>query len=268
MGNIGDFSVVDRALGLARETQEERSETAREVDEEKRAPITTKYPLWSENPSEYDFPGIDTPSENPSVLPKDYKKSGRDNFDLTAKAQAKSERGKVPSEERNTTAPVTETSELAATDISLAPEEAFEGVGSGFLFGERDRIDQEQKPPQQVLEKQQQGGNTELYEFPPWTLSRLMTILNDKVYGNDTRNAAKYSQMRQKVQRAQRGMGRGVPFTKDEYNTAKRLLRDAKEEANERAGRMEANIFGDTDEQAEIADKAFQGLINNPPSFD
>lgn len=127
--NIGDFSVSDFALGFARDKQAERSDRARGVDEEERAPITTDAGAWAENPNRLDFPGVDTPAENPSVLPKDLKHPAK--TDVAPKAKDESRRGAIPSPERNTDAPEPETARLAATDISLAPEEAFEGVATG-----------------------------------------------------------------------------------------------------------------------------------------
>lgn len=129
MPGIGDFAVTAFGLDFARETQAERDALARGVDAEERAPITTDASLWAENPGRLDFPGIDTPTENPDVLPKDQMHPAE--TELTARARGESRRGDVPSTERNTTAPVTETAELGAADVSLAPEEAFEDVATG-----------------------------------------------------------------------------------------------------------------------------------------
>ncbi|WP_136689984.1 hypothetical protein [Halorhabdus amylolytica] len=43
-----------------RERHEQRSERAQELDEQKHAPTTRDPIKWSQNPGEYDFPGIDT----------------------------------------------------------------------------------------------------------------------------------------------------------------------------------------------------------------
>jgi hypothetical protein len=128
MTDIGDFTVSDFALNFARDKQATRSEEARALDEEKRAPVTTDAGEWAQNPSQLDFPGIDTPTENPHLLPKDLMDPAK--TDVSAKAKGKSERGDLPKPERNTDAPITETARLSSQDISLSPEEAFEGVGA------------------------------------------------------------------------------------------------------------------------------------------
>lgn len=46
-----------------RERNQERSARARKLDNSFRAEITTDVETWSENPDEYDFPGVDTPDD-------------------------------------------------------------------------------------------------------------------------------------------------------------------------------------------------------------
>jgi hypothetical protein len=48
-----------------------RSQEAARADKSKRAPITTDYDQWKENKGEVDFPGVDTPTDNPKVQRKD-----------------------------------------------------------------------------------------------------------------------------------------------------------------------------------------------------
>jgi len=71
----GDFMVgfgdLDRAR--ARNDPRSRSEEAVRMDEQKRAPVTTNYEKWKDNPARWDFPGVDTPTQDPKALPKDYK---------------------------------------------------------------------------------------------------------------------------------------------------------------------------------------------------
>lgn len=114
--------------------QPERSEAAKRVDNRRRAPITTDLETWKQNPGKYDYPGIDTPTNRPKAKPKDYK-SGAEikTTDPDEEREIASGRNtnSLPTTERNTDAPEPFTSELAQQDLSLAPEEAFEGVGSG-----------------------------------------------------------------------------------------------------------------------------------------
>lgn len=72
----GDFMVGfgDLDTARARNDARSRSKEAVRVDEQRRAPITTDVDTWKENPGEFDFPGVDTPTQEPKVLPKDHKK--------------------------------------------------------------------------------------------------------------------------------------------------------------------------------------------------
>ena len=120
--NIGDFSVTDRALEQARDAQSKRSSRSRGVDEEQRAPITTRANVWEENPDEYDFPGIDTPTENPNLLPKDLQTREKGLADVNPKASGRQppDAAQIPSDEA-------EMSFLQSRDVTLTPEEAYEG---------------------------------------------------------------------------------------------------------------------------------------------
>ena len=53
MGSGRDYQTL-------RERHEQRPERAQELDEQKHAPVTRDPIKWSQNPSEYDYPGIDT----------------------------------------------------------------------------------------------------------------------------------------------------------------------------------------------------------------
>lgn len=129
MGIFGDFTVADSAFEYAQEENQERSEAAREADKAKRATITTDASRWANNKSGLDFPGVDTPSNDPDVLPKDLKQSQQP--DRTARSRGEMPaRVTDPTPSRNTEAPEVEVSRLSSQDISLAPEEAFEGVGA------------------------------------------------------------------------------------------------------------------------------------------
>ena len=54
-----------------------RSQNAAIADKSKRAPITTDYDRWKDNKGELDYPGADTPTDSPEVLPKDLKQEQR-----------------------------------------------------------------------------------------------------------------------------------------------------------------------------------------------
>lgn len=111
-----------------------RSQNAAIADKSKRAPVTTDYERWKDNKGELDFPGADTPTDSPEVLPKDLRQEQRPA--TTEPVDSAANRATVPespSTERNTEAPLPFTTDLGQRDVSLAPEEAFEGVGSGGL---------------------------------------------------------------------------------------------------------------------------------------
>jgi hypothetical protein len=128
MPELGDFSFASAALEFARDVHADRSEMARRVDDAERAPVTTDAGAWAEAPSELDFPGVDTPREEPPLLPKDQMDPAP--LDVAPQARGESRRGSLPSPERNTTAPEPETARLGAADVSLSFEEAFEGVAT------------------------------------------------------------------------------------------------------------------------------------------
>jgi hypothetical protein len=54
-----------------------RSQEAAAADKGKRAPVTTDYERWKKNKGELDFPGADTPTDDPQVLPKDLQQEQR-----------------------------------------------------------------------------------------------------------------------------------------------------------------------------------------------
>jgi hypothetical protein len=103
-----DFPGVDTVQ--PNELHEQRSEKAQRVDERNIAPTADSRQQWAQNPDQYDYPGVDRPQT----------------YGPTANRS-------VPSPERNTDAPEPFTSRLSNQDVSLSPEEAFEGVGVGSL---------------------------------------------------------------------------------------------------------------------------------------
>jgi hypothetical protein len=60
----GDIPVSVAAGRGLQEFHQNRSERARDVDNQRRAEITTNEEKWLENPDRFDFPGIDTPTAN------------------------------------------------------------------------------------------------------------------------------------------------------------------------------------------------------------
>lgn len=103
-----------------RKIHNNRSDRAKAQDERELAPIADSKEQWAQNQDRYDWRGVDTPSE--TVL------DSGSNTPITKPSNATTR--DLPSPERNTTATEPFTSNLANRDISLAPEEAFEGVGA------------------------------------------------------------------------------------------------------------------------------------------
>jgi len=68
---LGDFMVNRSQQKEAFEQHQDRSARAKDVDNQRRATLTTNFELWSENPGRYDYPGIDTPSRKPRVQEDD-----------------------------------------------------------------------------------------------------------------------------------------------------------------------------------------------------
>jgi len=159
---VGDFTVGIADLDKARARNDARSRSPEAVrqDERRRAPITTDLERWKNNKSGLDFPGVDTPTQEPDLLPKDLKQSQQPNTtDFEARDEREQEMreqsyprktesasGKenfiletgderIPASERTGNVdPETEFSIFAqARDISLSPDEAFRGVGSGGI---------------------------------------------------------------------------------------------------------------------------------------
>jgi len=86
----GDFWVeyteMDKAR--ARNDTQSRSEEAVRTDDRKRAPVTTDYEKWKKNPGVWDFPGVDTPTNEPNLLPKDVKKGDPNTADFDESGEA------------------------------------------------------------------------------------------------------------------------------------------------------------------------------------
>lgn len=148
---IGEFNVGDDSnIALARRAHLSRSKEAQASDAAKRAPVTTNASRYASQPGELDYPGVDTPSTDPNVLPKDLRQKQRPAAtDPPDPPQRRTQPPDTPSNERNTQAPEPLTTGLAKQDVSLSPEEAFEGVGSGSsegaFFGTGSRVDEQRR---------------------------------------------------------------------------------------------------------------------------
>lgn len=68
---VGDFMVNRSEQKEAFEQHQERSARAQDVDNQRRATVTTNFELWSDHPDRYDFPGIDTPSRKTRIQDAD-----------------------------------------------------------------------------------------------------------------------------------------------------------------------------------------------------
>jgi len=140
------------------ELHSERSRRARRTDEEEQAPIADSRQQWALNPDQYDWPGVDT-KQRPSMADlkeqADEMKSAR--LDSMFRFESMSDDEELQAK-------------ASAADVSITPEEALEKQFSestaSFAGGptynakvgqvvETDRIDQEQKPPEQALQEQQ-----------------------------------------------------------------------------------------------------------------
>jgi len=63
--------VPTRDFAKAQQTHQNRSAMARKVDGRRKAEIADDYEQWKSSPSQYDFPGVDTPSGTGDILQDD-----------------------------------------------------------------------------------------------------------------------------------------------------------------------------------------------------
>jgi NAD-dependent DNA ligase len=70
---VGDFKVElgDQDRAEARDTKHERTDKARRIDQQQRAPITLDVEKWINNKDRFDYPGVDTPTGQPDAKKKD-----------------------------------------------------------------------------------------------------------------------------------------------------------------------------------------------------
>jgi len=184
---VGDFMVgfADQDKARARNDVRTRSEEAVRQDERRRAPVTTDLERWKNNKSGLDFPGVDTPTQNPNLLPKDLKqKQQPDTTDFEARDERERERqqqsyprktdaasGKrnfiletgderIPASERTSEAMGVDEFGMftEARDVSLDPDEAFNFTGavSPWALGGNDEVSGGEQAPKRDLEKPSQ----------------------------------------------------------------------------------------------------------------
>lgn len=286
---VGDFTVdfADMDKARAQNDAQSRSEEAVKQDNRKRAPVTTDYERWASNKSGLDYPGVDTPSQQPDLLPKDLKQRQQPettDFEARDEEEAERKRQSFPrktADARGNERAILETGDdripagevarnvpnapgiapaLAPNDFEQEPDTPSQTMGptpSAQRLPADARDNLGTQPPESALEQQGGGSDSSLFNLPDRTLADLRTELNEQVYGE---GRDELNDLRERVT-----VGEPIELSPGEYRTAATLLRDRKEDAQERAGRMDRNIFGSTDEQAEMAQEAFRGLVSNPP---
>jgi len=273
-----------------------RSQNAAIADKSKRAPVTTDLDRWKENKGELDFPGVDTPSDDPQVLPKDLRQEQRPaTTDPPDPPQTRTQPPETPSTEKGTQAPEPLTSGLFTQDVSLSPEEAFEGVGRGDPGGATGveagaRVDEQRRlgsgrPPdiargEDPFDMTDDGGalsdqnasedserrekNAQEYEFSKETLAFGKTFLNEEV-GFEGRD--QLEPLRQKVSSGIYETGGSVELTPGEFKDFQRVVRDNANEQLDTLEGKEATIMGDAERQRKRARQARQEIFNTAPDF-
>ena len=100
-------------------------------------------------------------------------------------------------------------------------------------------------------------------ELPAWTVSRGQTYLNEKVHGEGREDL---EPLRETVAQTTPSDGT-VEFSRGEYRTFQRVVREGAERELKQLEGQEANLMGDAEQQREAARSARQGIVNNPPEF-
>ena len=184
---IGDKDKADARFSSSLNRGIGRSQEAARADKAKRAPVTTDFDRWKNNKSGLDYPGIDTPSSEPKVLPKDFKQEQRPNTtdpenDLVETPERVSVFGGEPDDQLEAGVDNDQLyrgelfgAQAEQADVSASPGELFDGMyaesQSAFSGGpaynaklgrvrETDRVGQEQRPPEQALQNQSSGSRT------------------------------------------------------------------------------------------------------------
>jgi len=166
MRTIGDFEVEDDEYEEAQEEFAQQSPEARRVDNRRRAPITTNEDVYAQAPGRYDYPGVDTPTQDPKALPKDYKAGDPRTTEVNEESEVAQGRPQPQSEVSNLGTPKVFETMLSDADVSLAPDEAFNFTGAvspnalggndEVSGGERAPTQEPEQPPMPALKRQEQ----------------------------------------------------------------------------------------------------------------
>jgi len=186
-----DFAELDKAR--AKNDARSRSEAAVRADDRQRAPVTTDYEMWKDNKAKFDFPGVDTPKEEPNLLPKDVKAGDPNTADFQARDERMKERKEqsYPRKEKDGRVLQEKGNRILAADVAgdipegripgLAPGDFEMGAGTsmvadglgGPMFNrndeqvrETDRPDKEQAPPEAALQAQARGEVADIPDIP------------------------------------------------------------------------------------------------------
>ena len=251
-----------------------RSQEAAAADKGKRAPVTTDYERWKKNKGELDFPGVDTPTDDPKVRPKDLRQKQR---------PATTDPPDPPTPRRDDTGSAAGaftssfgvSPEVQESDPTRSFEDELIDPGERRAAGGRrgnvpqgfvDNLAAGRDADLAFTEAESERGGDDRQEFdlPAWTVSRGRTYLNEKVYGEDREDL---DPLRERVSDVSPTGDESLELTRDEYDTFQRVVREGAEEELDTLEGQEANLFGDADQQREAAREARQGLINNPPMF-
>jgi len=137
MRTIGDFEVEDDEYEEAQEEFAQQSPEAKRVDKRRRAPITTNEDVYAQAPGRYDFPGVDTPTQDPKALPKDYKAGDPRTTEVDEESEvATSNPGgfdMFPEAAAGSSLEDSFMAEMAGRDVPASPEEVQDGVGAGGM---------------------------------------------------------------------------------------------------------------------------------------
>jgi hypothetical protein len=251
-----------------------RSQEAAAADKGKRAPVTTDYERWKDNKGELDFPGVDTPTNDPQVLPKDLRQKQRP---ATTEPPDPPERRQ--DETGSAVGALTSSFGVSPEVQDSDPTRSFEdelidpgerraaggrrgNVPQGFVDNLAAGRDADLAFTE--AESKRAGDDRQEFDLPAWTVSRGRTYLNEKVYGEGREDL---DPLRERVSDVSPTSDEPIELTRNEYDTFQRVVREGAEEELDTLEGQEANLFGDADQQREAARKARQGIINNPPMF-
>jgi len=272
---VGDFVVSDRAEDKAEEQMGERTSRSQRRDRSQRAPVTTDYDKWAGNTDHWDFPGVDTPRQDPRVKPKDLKQSDKPRTTDTKSGEAYRPRDPLTSEKR---AKNTFKARASSRDVSLATEEAFQGqfandpqaIGGLKLSmhedtpRETDRPEREQVPPDIARGEgpsTNSNGDGSTVQLSPWSASKTKTALNRQVHGE---GRDEFEPVRQKFS-GNFEDGLEVELTRGERQKAKRALSESLETTRELSdeGVEETLMIRDVEQEQRRQQTALAELTGN-----